>query len=211
MQKTIDLTLTASYETYGTLSEMTETVVIAFHGYGQLAKYFIRKFDILDEHKYYVIAPQGLSKFYLNNHTRVGASWMTKEDRTLDLKNQLFYVQSVFEAEAEGIDWSKTKLVVFGFSQGIATVSRWVSQYKIPFDTLIAWGGQLGYELTSDDFSFVKSDARIIGLLGDEDEFYKGVEQQKLEISLKNVFPKSVYQFYKGKHEIVKAVLETLL
>lgn len=211
IQKTIDLQLTASYQTYGTLSDQTETIIIAFHGYGQLAKYFIRKFDFLDTSNHYVIAPQGLSKFYLNNHTRVGASWMTKENRLLDLKNQLHYVQSVFETETKAVDWSKTKLIVLGFSQGTATASRWVSQYQIPFDKLIAWGGQLGYELTNEDFLYIKSEAKVIGLLGDNDPFYNGEDIQKMEAQLKTVFPKGEFILYEGKHEVIREVLKTVL
>ena len=203
MQKTIDLQLTATYETYGNLTAETETIIVAFHGYGQLAKYFIRKFNFLDAAKYYVIAPQGLSKFYLNNHTRVGASWMTKEDRELDLKNQLHYVQTVFETETKGVDWTTKKLIVFGFSQGTATVSRWVATFKIQFDKFIAWGGQLGFELTVADFDFVKNDAKTLMLLGDKDEFYNGENVEKMEIAFKTVFPKGEFEMYEGKHEII--------
>ncbi|MFT6148425.1 MAG: putative esterase [Saprospiraceae bacterium] len=207
MQKTIDLQLTASYQTYGTFSDKTETIIIAFHGYGQLAKYFIRKFDILEEAKYYVIAPQGLSKFYLKNHTRVGASWMTKENRALDLKNQLHYVQTVFETETKNIDWSNKKLIILGFSQGTATASRWVSKHQIPFDKFIAWGGQIAYELTTENFDFMKSESKTIALLGDQDEFYNGENIIKMETAFKTVFPKGEFSMYEGKHEILKETL----
>lgn len=211
MQKTINLTLTASYETYGTLTKSTETIIVAFHGYGQLAKYFIRKFDFLDKSKYYVIAPQGLSKFYLKNHTRVGASWMTKEDRELDLKNQLHYVQTVFETETKNIDWSTKKLVVLGFSQGTATASRWVTTHQVLFDKFIAWGGQLAYELTASDFEFMKSNVETVGLLGDNDQFYNGDNVEKMENMFKTVFPKGEYRIFEGKHEIIKEVLKEVL
>ena len=208
MQKTIDLTLTAPYCTYGTLTEKTETIVIAFHGYGQLAKYFIRKFDFLDESKYYVITPQGLSKFYLNNHTRVGASWMTKENRLLDLKNQLHYVQTVFEAETKTINWTKVRLVVFGFSQGVATASRWLTTHKIPFDMFIAYAGQIGYELTESDFNFIKSESKVICLLGDDDQFYNGEHVAKFETGFKAVFPNGKFEMFEGKHEVLRDVLK---
>ena len=37
------------------------------HGYGQLAEYFIRKFNVLEEQNICVIAPEGFSRFYLEN------------------------------------------------------------------------------------------------------------------------------------------------
>jgi predicted esterase len=211
MQKTIDLQLTAAYETYGMLSDTTETIIMAFHGYGELVRYFIRKFDFLDEAKHYVIAPQGLSKFYMNKHTRVGASWMTKENRELDLKNQLHYIQTVFETETKGVNWNNKKLIIFGFSQGAATVSRWAATHKIPFDKLIVCGGQLGYELTAADFDFVKTDAQTIALLGDNDQFYNGDNVQKMKDGFKTVFPKGEFQIFEGKHEVLRAVLEDIL
>ncbi|NJN77477.1 MAG: hypothetical protein HC803_03410 [Saprospiraceae bacterium] len=211
MQKTIDLQLTATYETYGNLTDSTETIIIAFHGYGQLARYFIHKFDILDETKYYVIAPQGLSKFYLNNHTRVGASWMTKENRELDLKNQLYYVQTVFETEMKGVDFLNKKLIVFGFSQGTATASRWAMTNKIPFDTFIAYAGQIAYELTENDFEFMKTDAKTICFLGDNDQFYNGENIPKFETAFKTVFPKGKFEIFEGKHEILREVLKSIL
>jgi len=211
MEKRINLTLTAPYHTSGNLTTSTKTIIVAFHGYGQLAKYFIRKFDFLDDSKYYVIAPQGLSKFYVKNHTRVGASWMTKENRLLDLKNQLDYVQTVFEAETQTIDWTKVRLIVLGFSQGVATVSRWATTHQIPFDKLIAYAGQIAYELTEKDFDFMKSEAEVIGLLGDNDQFYNGENATKFEAAFQAVFPKGRFEQFEGKHEVLRHVLQRVL
>lgn len=211
MEKRIDLTLTAPYHTYGNLTKSTATIIVAFHGYGQLAKYFIRKFDFLDESKYYVIAPQGLSKFYLKNHTRVGASWMTKENRLLDLKNQLHYVQTVFEAETQAVDWTKVRLIVLGFSQGVATTSRWITTHQIPFDKFIAYAGQIAYELTEKDFDFMKSEAEAICFLGDNDQFYNGENVPKFEAAFKTVFPKGQFEIFEGKHEMLREVLKRFI
>ena len=43
-------------------------VLYVLHGYGQLANFFIRKFEILRE-KYHIIAPEGMHRFYLNGTT----------------------------------------------------------------------------------------------------------------------------------------------
>jgi predicted esterase len=208
--KTIELSLSATYETYGSLSENTETIVFTFHGYGQLAKYFIRRFNILNSETAYVVAPQGLSKFYLPGHKRVGASWMTKEDREIDLQNQLHYIQTVFEAETKNVNWEKTKLIVLGFSQGVATASRWLNKHQIPFDTFIAYSGMLGHELTTNDFKFAKADAKVFGFLGDDDEFYNGENAAKFQQAFLDVFPDGNFQMFEGKHVIKMEVLEEL-
>lgn len=208
--KTIELRLSATYETYGLFSEKTETIVFAFHGYGQLAKYFIRHLDILNPETAYVVAPQGLSKFYLAGHKRVGASWMTKEDREIDLANQLHYVQRVFEAETKNLDLSRVKLIVLGFSQGVATAARWLQKNQIPFDTFIAYAGTLAYELKAADFDFAKAEAKVFALLGDEDQFYKGESVPKFKQAFLDVFPNGNFQMFEGKHEMKREVLEKL-
>ena len=118
---------TARYYTLGAAPYITKTVWFVLHGYGQAAEYFIRHFSDLDLGMNVVIAPEGLSRFYVNGLTgRVGASWMTKEDREDEIKDQCEYLNAV--AMDAGIDLQnpKQKIVLLGFSQGTATTVRWL-------------------------------------------------------------------------------------
>ncbi len=64
-------------------------LLIALHGYGQLAQYFAKKFDQLPK-EYALLVPEGMHRFYLDgNSGRVGASWMTKEGREMDIDDNL--------------------------------------------------------------------------------------------------------------------------
>ena len=64
-------------------------LLIALHGYGQLAQYFAKKFIDLPE-DYALLVPEGMHRFYLEGTSgRVGASWMTKEGRELDIEDNL--------------------------------------------------------------------------------------------------------------------------
>ena len=58
----------------GALSAETREIWFVVHGYGQLAEYFIRHFRGLDDGTRYIVAPEGLSRFYVKEWTRVGAS-----------------------------------------------------------------------------------------------------------------------------------------
>ncbi|NBY39867.1 MAG: hypothetical protein EBQ66_02935 [Flavobacteriia bacterium] len=70
-------------------------LVIALHGYGQLAAYFIQKFKSLSP-TLFVLAPEGPHRFYLEGSSgRVGASWMTKEARELDIENNLAWLNAL--------------------------------------------------------------------------------------------------------------------
>lgn len=205
--KTITVELGATYETRGTLSAATKRVVIALHGYGQLAKHFIRRFDGFDAATY-VVAPQGLSKFYLKDYAHVGASWMTKDERALDILNQERYLNAVFAAEFAEVDWSQVELVLFGFSQGVSAASRWLAKARLPIAGFVAYSGSLGNELTAADFEFLPPNARVIGLLGERDEFYNGAAAEQFRADFLTVFPTAAFRFFDGGHRVERAVLD---
>ena len=104
MQKFVQVSAQFPYFTQNEASSETAHVWVVFHGYGQLAQYFLRKFDFLPPN-HFVIAPQGNHKFYIQPYDKVGASWLTKEDRLVDIENQQNYLKKVFEIETQGIDF----------------------------------------------------------------------------------------------------------
>ncbi|MEN0004839.1 MAG: phospholipase, partial [Bacteroidota bacterium] len=63
-EHSIPVTRTAHYATQGQVGPHIRYLCIACHGYGQLAARFIRKFDVVDRADTFVIAPEGLSRFY---------------------------------------------------------------------------------------------------------------------------------------------------
>lgn len=135
---------TARYYMAGELSPHTEEVWMVFHGYGQLGSYFIRHFQPLATAQRAVVAPEGLSRFYLgdNQWERVGATWMTKEDREDEIADQQTYLDAIWQqvtAQAPNVK----RVVVLGFSQGVATAWRWVDQTsQLPgVQHFIAWAG----------------------------------------------------------------------
>ena len=98
MEHQLTVSRTARYHQLGELSAMTRRVWFVAHGYGQLAAYFIRHFAPLtaaDPHLV-VVAPEGLSRFYLNGTGgRVGATWMTKEDRLAEIEDYVAYLNQL--------------------------------------------------------------------------------------------------------------------
>ena len=70
-------------------------IVYVLHGYGQLAEFFIRKFQHLSD-DYFIVAPEGMHRFYLSGSSgRVGASWMTKEERETDIQDNLNWLNAL--------------------------------------------------------------------------------------------------------------------
>src|SRR2546429_8056658 len=74
---------TARYFTLGHPTDATELWFVC-HGYGQLASRFLERFRALESRGRCIVAPEGLSRFYLTEHPterRVGGGWVTREDR----------------------------------------------------------------------------------------------------------------------------------
>jgi predicted esterase len=147
MEHSINFSFQARYFTLGK-KEVARQIWFVLHGYGQLASFFLRKFSELERHGIYVIAPEGLSRYYLHDtdermrtgNNRVGASWMTREDRLTDIKNYLRMLNEVYTHESST---TNAPVTILGFSQGAATATRWILDGKINFERLILWAGIL--------------------------------------------------------------------
>lgn len=211
-KKHIIVPRTARYFTLGELNEHTENVWLVCHGYGQLAEYFIRKFQVLEDSKTFIIAPEALNKFYLQGFSgRVGANWMTKEDRDEEIADYVNYLDLLFsELKITFLPGIK-KITVFGFSQGVATVCRWVAERKIDFDHLILWAGIFPPDLKSDFLSGIgtNNDSRITLVYGDKDELITEDLQSYIQDYKKNMKGLEVLSF-DGGHEIKQEVLVKL-
>ena len=128
---------------------------MVLHGYGQLAGRFIRHFRGIAGPDRLVVAPEALNRFYVpgpggvRSHAaaRVGATWMTREDREREIADQQAYLDAVLEATCAPWGGTRPRLVVLGFSQGVAAAVRWIARSDVEAARIIAWAGALPGEL----------------------------------------------------------------
>ena len=112
----------------------SDQLLLVLHGYGQLADYFIRKFEAF-ANDYFIVAPEGPHRFYLKGFDgRVGASWMTKEKREWDIADNMQYLQQVVEQYGKG-----KSITLLGFSQGGATAARFAGSTDVKIHRFISW------------------------------------------------------------------------
>jgi len=204
----LNVSIKAPYYTLNELTSKTERVWLVFHGYGQLAEFFIRKFKGLDSEKNFIIAPQGLSKYYLEGvYGRVGASWMTKEDRLTEIDNQYAYIDQVLEQ----FDIGSKKLVYFGFSQGTATMGRYAAHAKISFHQMVIWAGTFPPDTKPEDWSFLTGEENISYWTSKEDHYFKEemIDQQKLVVKAALGEAPSLH-WYKGGHKVIPQIVASL-
>ncbi|MTI38734.1 alpha/beta hydrolase [Fulvivirga lutimaris] len=209
-EKRINIQFEAHYYQLGELNESTDNLIFVLHGHGQLAKYFINKFKSLDNGKNCIIAPEGLSKYYLEGFSdRVGATWMTKEDRLTDINNYIGYLNYIYD-EVKGYIGSKTKVTVIGFSQGSATASRWVADAYMNFDRLILWAGIFPPDMDFNKTSLILKDKPIQYVYGKSDPFITpGRIEEMKELSTKLKLQPDIIQF-DGVHDIEEKTLNQL-
>ena len=195
---------TARYYTLGTLNENTQELWFVVHGYAQLAEKFIEDFKTLDNGKRYIIAPEALNKFYLKaGLAAVGTTWMTREDRENEIKDYVAYLNQLYDSIAIG---ANVRITVLGFSQGVATTSRWLSNNPRRFDRLILWAGEIGNELQNSEGveSFKVKENYFV--CGSDDQFIHAENMDKIRAMLQGF---DIITF-DGKHIIDTEVLNRL-
>jgi predicted esterase len=207
MENKINFDFEARYFTIGKASEEIEQLWFVCHGHGQLAEYFIRKFKCLDNGKTLIVAPEGLSKYYLNGFSgRVGATWMTKEDRLRDIQNYTNYLTSVFKEVRETLP-TQLKVKLLGFSQGAATISRFATQSEIQFDQLILWAGIFPPDLPPLQSVERLKNKNVYWVYGTQDQYLSdGIMLEQTQIAQQLKVAPEVISF-EGEHELNEKVL----
>nr|WP_262914571.1 serine hydrolase family protein [Pontibacter vulgaris] len=155
----------------GTPSAATRRLWVVCHGYGQLARFFLRHFGVLDDGETVIVAPEALSRFYLDGFSgRAGATWMTKEDRLAEIQDQENYLNLLLQDMLEQLP-QDVQVTVLGFSQGGATVSRWLASGNVPVHRLILWAAAFPEDI---DFATGKeafANLPVAMVYGTQDEF----------------------------------------
>ncbi|HYM20204.1 MAG TPA: phospholipase [Candidatus Kapabacteria bacterium] len=139
---------TARMYTLGTFDGKGKHLWIVAHGYRHLAKDFINFFQPIADEKTIVVAPEGLSRFYLNGFAGpVGATWMTREDRVNEIYDYVEYLDNVTECMIERLDAPPSRITALGFSQGCPTITRWAAMGSVQPDDVVLWGGDTPTDL----------------------------------------------------------------
>jgi predicted esterase len=199
---------TGRYYTLGEINDQTRDIWLVLHGYGQLAEYFIRNFKNIHHTHNFVVAPEALSRFYLNETTgRTGATWMTKEDREYEIEDYIRYLDQIIHS----LNIPKNiRLHVLGFSQGAATACRWALNTLHPVKTLICWAGFFPPDMKWDSPKYLDGEMKTYLLYGNMDEYVNDEMKKQIESKIQMLKKKPNIIIFEGRHEIVEPTLYTL-
>ena len=206
------VTRSARYYQSGPVSASTRHVWFVCHGYGQLAAYFARHFAFLPDADpaAVVVAPEGLSRFYLNgNDGRVGASWMTRNDRLAEIADHVAFLNQLAAQVLAGAS-PAVRITVLGFSQGTATVGRWLVRAPFRPARLILWAGGFPDDVDPDAARSLLAGLDLTLVVGAHDEYLSGPQVQAQLQQLRALGGEPRLLPFEGRHELNAALLRQL-
>ena len=204
----IKIERSAHYYSLGEINKETREIWLVCHGYGQLAQYFIEKFKVIERPKRYIVAPEGLNKFYLKGYNgRVGASWMTKKNRLDEINDYCKFLDTlIFRIKKQA--HKDCRINLLGFSQGTATLSRWLLRTNEEVAKMVLWGGYIANDFNFEKYTHLKKNTKILMVFGTDDEFYSKVDSASYKESMKNLDAKWIE--YEGRHTIPPNIIKEI-
>lgn len=141
--------------------------LVGFHGYMESAVTQMERLEAVSgAAAWTLVAIQGLHRFYRGRSQEVVAGWMTREDRDAAIADNLAYVTAALEAVLQD---RSPRIVLAGFSQGVATAFRAAAHGRHRAVAVIAVGGDVPPELLTDPPLALP---RVLLARGARDEWY---------------------------------------
>lgn len=183
----LEVVRTARYWVLGEEVASPAEVWFVLHGYRQLARRFLNRFASLADGTRRIVAPEALSRFYVEDSVRrhgpgsvVGATWMTREDREHEIADYVRYLDALADRVLAGVAGAP-RVVVVGFSQGVATACRWTVLGRLTPHTLALWGDFLPPDLPLERASARWRGVDVLLVRGDGDPAMASGELSRAE------------------------------
>lgn len=180
-------------------------LLAGFHGYGEGAEAQLERLRrIPGAAGWRLVSIQGLHRFYQRRANEVVASWMTRQDRDRAIADNLAYVAAVI-GEVEREYPGDARLVMAGFSQGVAMTLRAAAASTRPVDGVIAVGGDVPPELDAATLGRVR---RVLVCRGTRDEWYTEAIHTRDVERLREAGVRVSTLVFDGGHEWSEPVVE---
>ncbi len=214
-------TRTARFAVIGAEQASATRIWFALHGYGQLAERFLRPFEGIVPDDTCIVAPEGLSRFYLESPRadgghmqRVGATWLTREGRDGEIADALRWLDQLHD-EVVGAATRSTGAApwvgVLGFSQGVATAARWIAHGHVAPAHFVAWAGGLAHDVDALVLRQKLSASLFTLVAGTRDQFATAEAREKVAASARELHQAPREIVFDGAHHLDGTVLQALL
>ena len=201
---------TTRFSRIGTPSDQIQELVVALHGYGQLAPSFAESLvPIAADHRL-IVCPEALSRFYMSHrHRLVGATWMTYEEREFEILDYVLYLDDLVTGILEDLP-ADVSITVLGFSQGCPTATRWIGNDGVAPDRVILWGADPAHDHTDGEWDVLADIPEILLVAGSTDKIMSEDRLIAAEEALRDHQCTFRTVRYEGGHEIDADVLRPL-
>jgi predicted esterase len=196
---------TARYSTWGNPSAKTKFFWFVLHGSNMICEQVLYKFADFDPDTHFIVAPEGLSRFYKDGNFSgdVVAAWMTKRDRLKEISDFSNYLSSLYKQELSHLP-KTVKKIVMGFSQGGTTAYRWLHNSPVDIDFLLGYSCWIPEDI---DFGSSQTNLDAINKIytyGDSDRFLTEERIAVLKDIIKTQKLEQTISIFKGIHRIEK-------
>jgi len=182
---------------------------VACHGYGEIAGEFIGSMTAIVDEETFLVAPEALSRFYWggNFDGKPVASWMTREDRLNEIEDYANYLSTVLDSMlAQASD--QVKVILFGFSQGAATIMRWACSRQPKCSAAVIWSGIIPEDIEYDP-GYYKG-VKLYCRYGNQDRFITEERTSQHEKLMAEKGLDFQIQSFEGKHKVYSEPLQDL-
>ncbi|MCC6242046.1 MAG: hypothetical protein IT353_04365 [Gemmatimonadaceae bacterium] len=212
---------TARYVIVGAEPAQARRIWFVLHGYGMLAERFLRPFHEIVPADTCIVAPEGLSRFYLElpradggHLQRVGATWLTRESRETEIADAHCWLDAVHEEvvdEAVQGTGAPPATAVLGFSQGVATAMRWTTVGRVRPQMFVAWAGGMAADADLTQFNDRLRDGEVCIVMGTNDPFLTPENRAAAEKARSLLTAPTQLLTFDGAHHLDTPTLSLLL
>lgn len=205
----------ARYAARGPEDGTARELWFVLHGYSQLAPRFLEHFDALDDGSRLLVAPEGLHRHYLDpEETRVGASWMTSEDRLTDIEDYVAFLDLLHAHVAHDVapmgEIGRPRTVALGFSQGVHTLCRWIAFGEARLDRAVLWGATTPPDLDLERHGDALRAVDLHLVVGEDDRYFDPAAVRAHEARLRSSGIAFTAHAFRGGHRLDDDILRGL-
>ncbi len=186
-------------------------LLIAVHGYGAHKRYMMREARLIAPENFAIASIQAPHQHFrpTDSGYKIGFGWLSdfKAEESV-LLHQNFILDVIEKlAEKEIIDTEKVYL--YGFSQACALNFRFAFTFPDIIRGVIGVCGGIPSDLAT-SANYKPTNADVLYLYGNDDEFYQLEKFQNFEQKLKNYLPNFQSKLYDAKHKIANEMREDM-
>jgi len=191
--------------------EKPAPLLVAVHGYGAHKRYMMREARQIAPENFVVASLQAPHQHFreTDGKFKIGFGWLTdyKAEESVLLHHN--FVLEVIEKLGKDKIIDARRIYLYGFSQACALNFRFAFTHAEILRGVIALCGGIPSDLETNEI-YTPTDAEVLYLYGDNDEFYPFEKFQNFEKKLKYYLPNFQAKTYKAKHEITDEMREDL-